>query len=167
MFDIDPTRSTYEYKSASLGTKARTGMAKYLDRLPEGELRADGMWHYGAEENRERTEWLEENGGDGLLIWDFDQDGQVDSSKELFGEFDVDGQKRFEDGYQKLAHHFDRSGDGRIEGAELDGLGVWKDGNADGVTQDGELISLEELGIDSFDVVGTDREDMSSSYTFS
>ncbi|MBM3463147.1 MAG: hypothetical protein FJX76_13675 [Armatimonadetes bacterium] len=91
-----------------------------------------------------------------------DNDGQITSSKELFGEFDIDGQKKFADGYEKLAHHFDKDRNGKVEGAELAGFKVWKDGSADGKVQDGELQSLGQHNINSFDVANINRNDMSS-----
>ncbi len=161
MFDLDPTQSSWSEKSMSKGMKAKMGMT---DKLPEGELKADGMWHYGREEKREKTEWLARDGGDGLLAWDVNGDGKINSGKELFGNFDVDGSNKFEDGYQKLAQHFDKNKDGVVNGRELEGLSVWQDGNADGVTQDGELKSVAEHGITSLNVSQINRDDMSSSF---
>lgn len=122
------------------------------------------MYHWGKNETREKTEWLAKNGGDGLLVWDVDNDGQITSSKELFGEFDVDGQKKFKDGYEKLATHFDKNGDGKVEGCELRGLKVWKDQNGDAKVDAGELQELSEHNITSLDVKNINRSDMSSSF---
>ncbi|MEW6277118.1 MAG: hypothetical protein AB1758_00745 [Candidatus Eremiobacterota bacterium] len=162
MFDLDPTNASYEFKSHSKGAKARMGLT---DKLPEGELKSDGMWHYGDKEEREKTEWLARGGGDGLLAWDVNGDGKITSGKELFGEFDVDGTKKFQDGYQKLAAHFDKNHDGKVSGSELGGLSVWADANADGVTQEGELRSAQSAGIRSLDVSNVNRTDMSSTFT--
>ncbi len=45
----------------------------------------DGMDHFGEQEAREKMEWLEANGGDGLLVRDFNQDGSINDASELFG----------------------------------------------------------------------------------
>ena len=97
-----------------------------------------------------------------MLVWDVNRDGQITSSKELFGNYDIDGKERFQNGYDKLAHYFDRNRDGQVHGAELQGLSIWKDTNADGKVDAGEMLSLESQGIHNFDVRNYNREDMSS-----
>lgn len=123
------------------------------------------MYHWGKHETREKTEWLAKNGGDGLLCWDVDNDGQITSSKELFGEFDIDGQKKFKDGYEKLAAHFDKNHDGTVDGDELKGLKVWKDTNGDAKVDAGELQDVAAHNITSLDVKNINRSDMSSGFT--
>lgn len=135
-----------------------------------GEIKKDAqtgkmMYHWGKQETREKTEWLAKNGGDGLLCWDVNNDGQITSSKELFGEFDVDGQKKFDNGYQKLAAHFDKNHDGKVEGCELKGLKIWKDQNGDAKVDQGELQELSAHNITSFDVSNINEADMSSHFT--
>ncbi len=126
------------------------------------------MYHW---DNRNQNEWMKawEGGkGDGLLVWDTDKDGKITSGKELFGEFDVDGKKQYQNGYQKLARHFDTDRDGIVRGDELKGLQIWEDRNGDGITQDGELVELSKYGITSLDVTNADtpNADMSSTYKF-
>ncbi|HEY9899495.1 MAG TPA: hypothetical protein V6D00_09965 [Pantanalinema sp.] len=105
------------------------------------------------------TEWVK--GGDGILV-----DNRKNAARELLKQgksftvanlFGDDGGNF--SGFQKLARVIDReaqfaSGDGPsrlkgqslISGAELDDLLVWVD-NGDGVAKDGELFTLQSLGI--------------------
>ena len=70
---------------------------------------------------------------------------------EMMSEFDIEGKKVFENGFDKLAHYFDKDDDGIIQGSELDGLKFWVD-DGDAVTEDGELQSLAEHGIHSITI---------------
>jgi hypothetical protein len=155
MFDLDPTRDSYEFSSKN----RRPGKG-----APAGGVMKDGLYQWGKKEPKEKTEWLAKNGGDGFLVWDNDKDGKITSSKELFGEFDVDGKKKFKDGYDKLGHYFDANKDGIVKGDELKGLNIWKDANADGITQAGELQNLSDHGITSLDISKINRSDMSSTF---
>jgi len=126
--------------------------AKVYDAKGEmvGELR-EGQYHYGEREDREKTEWMKPGGGDGFLVWDIDGDGKITSGKELFSEFDAEGREMFKNGFEKLAHYFDKDKDGVVAAEELEGLKVWVDANANGVTDKGELQTLESRNIVSFD----------------
>lgn len=133
-----------------------------------GELKSSGngkyQYYWG---NKNENEWVKpwdaQNGGDGLLAWDVDGDGKITSGKELMGTVDLDGKNKFNNGYEKLAKYFDQDGNGKVEGAELNGLKIWEDRNGDGVTQDGELVDLASHGVTSLDT-SFDPDDMSSSY---
>lgn len=139
-----------------------------------GELKQDEksgkmMYHFGGRKDAEKSEWMAANGGDALLAWDVDGNGKIDSSKELFGEFDNDGTKKFANGYEKLAAYFDENKDGMVDAnelkaAEAKGVRVWRDTNGDAKTDAGELGSVLEAGITS---LGTkfDAADMSSTFT--
>ena len=183
-FDIDPSRDSYQYKSlqrrpgrgapAAKGAKwvkTDDGRKLYVDKNGEtiGELKKTGKggreeYHYGKKEPKEKTEWLAKNGGDGLLVWDVNNDGQITSSKELFSEFDTEGNKKFANGYEKLAHYFDKNKDGKVEGDELKGLQIWKDTNADGKVDKGEMEQLSQHNIQSLDVKGYDKKTMEGGF---
>ena len=51
-------------------------------------------------------------------------------------------------GYQPLGL-LDDDRDGRLSGSELDGLGVWRDRNANGISEPEEVIPASEAGIAS------------------
>jgi hypothetical protein len=98
------------------------------------------------------TGWV--TGGDGLLVMDRNHDGSINGGTELFGEGTnlVNGQKAA-NGYVALAE-LDINGDGVVNStdANFSDLMVWVDGNADGVSQEGELHSLSSLGITQLDL---------------
>src|SRR5690349_922453 len=52
------------------------------------------------------------------------------------------------DGYEALLA-LDDNRDGILTGAELQGLAVWNDHNGNGISEPGEVISVEALGIQS------------------
>jgi hypothetical protein len=101
---------------------------------PEGQTRKE-----------EETEWIRGT-GDGFLVWDINNNGKIDSNTEMMSEFDVDGNKVFENGFEKLAHYFDKDENGIISGSELDELKFWVD-DGDAKTEKGELRELSEFGI--------------------
>jgi hypothetical protein len=159
----------------SKGQGIKDGRAEVYDKNGQlvGELKRDTekgqmMYHYGKRKDAEKTEWMAAGNGDALLVWDVNRDGKIDSSKELFGEFDVDGQKRFNNGYEKLAAYFDQNRDGAVDQRELQyaqaaGVAVWKDTNGNAKTEAGELQSLDQNGVRA---LGTqfDPRDMSSGF---
>jgi hypothetical protein len=95
------------------------------------------------------TGWV--SGNDGLLVLDRNHDGQINDGSELFGTSTLlaNGQKAG-DGYAAL-RELDGNSDGAITSADAAyaKLQVWVDANSDGVTQSGELKSLQDLGISS------------------
>ncbi|WPB76764.1 hypothetical protein KYC5002_48240 [Archangium violaceum] len=136
-----------------------------------GELKRDGtnknkpLYFWGNQNQNEWTRpWDSKTGGDGMLVWDVDGDGKITSGKELFGHVDLNGKNTFKNGYEKLAHYFDKNGDGQVKGSELAGLKIWEDRNGDGITQKGELVDLEKHGIRKLNT-RYNEADMSSSYS--
>ena len=49
------------------------------------------FYYYGEREDRERTQWLAGNSGDGFLVWDHNKDGRITDASELMSEFAKDG----------------------------------------------------------------------------
>jgi hypothetical protein len=110
--------------------------------------------------NANRNEWTKAwgpgpAGGDGLLVWDVDGDGKITNGIELFGHVDTAGRNTFANGYEKLAHYFDKDNDGYVRGTELQGLQIWED------TDEGELVGLEAHDIRSL-ATSFNATDMSS-----
>lgn len=81
-------------------------------------------------------------GGDAFLAIDRNDNGAIDSGKELFGD-----QNGAVNGYEELAR-LDSNGDHRINklDRDFDQLRLFRD-NGDGKTDPGELISLAQAGI--------------------
>ena len=100
----------------------------------------------------ELTAWITD--GDGLLARDLNANGNIDDITELFG-------SESEDGFTAL-RDLDSNSDGKITGADDDwgDLVVWIDENMDALTQDGELHTLDGLGIVSISLDATLQEDM-------
>jgi hypothetical protein len=138
-----------------------------LDLDGDGKLQAsNGQWepHEGFDRTRVAlfdfhangfpvlTEWVGPN--DGLLVRP-NEDGSVDGSC-LFG-----STRGFAHGYDAMAA-LDFDNNGKLEGTELAGLMIWQDKNSNAVVDDGELLTLEELGITS---IGVSHDNLKGSYT--
>ena len=101
---------------------------------------------------RTATGWV--SADDGLLVLDRNGDGVINHGGELFGDNTLlkDGSLAA-NGFAALAE-FDENGDGKIDAqdAVFHQLKVWRDLNQDGISQEGELFTLEQLGIQSLDL---------------
>ena len=95
----------------------------------------------------ERTGWLK--GDDGFLVLDSNGNARIDGIGEMFG-------SRAGGGFAELSQ-YDSNGDGKITASDLiwSSLQVWQDRNRDGVTDTGELKSLDQLGIISINLSST------------
>lgn len=78
------------------------------------------------------------------LVYDATGSGRIDSALRMFGS--VTFWMFWENGYQALAS-LDDNADGEIAGAELRGLALWIDANANGVSEAGEVRPLSAHGI--------------------
>ncbi len=100
----------------------------------------------------DKTGWVAKE--DGLLTLDKNHNGLIDGQSELFGGATVDG-------FTVLAQ-YDQNADGVIDSKDAvwKDLTVWQDANQDGVTQDGELTSLDSHGFTSIslDATATDYQ---------
>ncbi|MBL4589096.1 MAG: hypothetical protein JKY11_03325, partial [Alphaproteobacteria bacterium] len=95
----------------------------------------------------ERTGWV--SGDDGLLAVDVNGNGTIDDISELFGAPGVSG-------FTALAS-YDSNLDGVVDALDTNfsDIFVWQDSNENAITDAGELKTLAELGIASFDVTPT------------
>ena len=89
-------------------------------------------------------EWTWIAPGAGWLVFDFEGNGQISSSLQLFG--NVTFWLFWTNGYEALAA-LDDDGNRKIEGAELKHLAIWRDTNGDGISSAGEVKALNEYGI--------------------
>jgi hypothetical protein len=80
----------------------------------------------------------------GLLVWDPRATGVITSGRQLIGS--ASWWLLFENGYRAL-DALDDNRDGELSGDELKGLAVWFDRNSNGVSDPGEVIPVEQLGI--------------------
>jgi len=100
-----------------------------------------------ADGDHDRVGWV--GAGDALLVRDLNHNGLIDNGRELFGSATLlaDGDLAF-DGFQALAS-LDSDGDGwvRANDKAFDTLMLWRDDNANGEVDAGELTSLQVHGI--------------------
>ena len=119
-------------------------MGSALDSYAQFDLDASGF--------KERVGWI--NAKDGFLARDLNGNGKIDSGRELFGEHTLlKNGKLATNGFEALSD-LDSNGDGIVDtkDAMFSSLKVWKDADGDGVTDDGELLGLDELGITGINI---------------
>jgi Ca2+-binding RTX toxin-like protein len=123
------------------------------------DLDGDGIETYGAEGqvlfdhdgdgDKHGSGWVKSD--DGLLVLDRNGNGTIDSGRELFGEntLSADGSEA-KDGFEAM-QDADSNADGKLDASDAvwADLRVWRDLNGDGISQSGELFTLQELGIES------------------
>lgn len=80
----------------------------------------------------------------GILCWDPDRTGLITSGRQLFGS--ASWWVLFDTGYEAL-DALDDNRDGFLRGSELAGIAVWFDRNSNGVSDPGEVVPIESLGI--------------------
>lgn len=120
----------------------------------------------------QRSSWISKE--DGILTYDRNGNGKIDDGSELFGNFtqikDKDGNQRLaKDGYEALKE-FDSNNDGLIDNKDdkFKDLKIWQDANSNGISDEGELKSLDELGIASLSLNHNEvNEDLGGGNTLS
>ena len=103
----------------------------------------------------ERTAWVDAS--DGLLVLDRNNDGQITSGQELFGDQTLLANSvRATSGFEALKE-FDSNRDGRIDAKDevYSKLKIWRDLNGDGISQAEELKGLSDYNIASISLSST------------
>ncbi|WP_179106840.1 calcium-binding protein [Variovorax sp. KK3] len=119
--------------------------------------RADGsiLFDHNADTIRTGTGWI--GSDDGILVRDLNGNGAIDSGRELFGIDTVkaDGSDAV-NGFDALAD-LDSNADGQLTAADLawGEVKVWRDLDQDGVSDAGEVVGLDALGITRIGVAGS------------
>lgn len=125
----------------------------YLSQFPL-EKGQDGDWYV----------W-KASGKAPLLVYDPQHKGIIKSADQLFGHWTFGGKKlasistglnrltsqaaqRWENGFEALST-LDANDDGKISGAELKPLALWFDDNRDGISQPGEVLPVEDTGLNT------------------
>ena len=117
---------------------------------------AGALFDHRSQGIRTATGWV--SADDGLLVRDLNGNGIIDNGAELFGDNTKLADGSFaQHGYAALAE-LDSNGDGIVSAADtaFQTLRVWQDLNQDGISQNNELRTLEELGIQSLNVAYKD-----------
>ena len=101
-----------------------------------------------------RTAWVAPD--DGILVIDRNNDGNIMNYKEAIASMNYNGFKflSFFDDY-----HYFFYGDNKIDNKDkvFDELLIWQDANSDGLSQEGELKSLQEMNIKSISLSANKR----------
>jgi hypothetical protein len=125
-----------------------------IDQGVQFDINADG--------SMESVGWV--SSGDGLLTFDRNADGTVNDGSELFGSaFQLADGSLAQDGFEALAS-LDGNADGTLDANDSawGSLQVWKDTNTDGVSGEGEMFSLNDLGISSLSLANSASNDMNN-----
>lgn len=105
------------------------------------------LFDHDGDGTKSGTGWVRSD--DGLLAWDRNGNGIIDTGAELFGVdyIKANGQKAV-DGFDAL-RDLDANADGRFDALDLhfNNVRVWRDASQDGVSAATELHSLNALGI--------------------
>ena len=107
------------------------------------------------DDHAEQRPWLRPTTG--ILVWDPHNLGAVTSGRQLFGS--VTWWMFWSDGYRALAA-LDNNADGSLTGDELAGLAVWFDRNADGRSDPGEVLLINQTDIAAIATHPTNRDDI-------
>ncbi|WJF91652.1 calcium-binding protein [Paraburkholderia bonniea] len=102
---------------------------------------------FAGEGSRTHTGWI--TTGDGFLVLDRNNNGAIDTGAELFSNFTkLANGMLAANGFDAL-REYDSNKDGVIDrhDAIWSSLKIWHDGNSDGMTQQGELLTLDQSGI--------------------
>ncbi len=106
---------------------------------------------YDSDGTLETGAWLADS-ADGVLAIDYDGDGIVTHGHEIaFADWHPDAQTDL----HGLQLAFDTNQDGLLNAQDerWHEFGVWRDANSDGITDNGEFLSLEAMGIETFYLV--------------
>lgn len=122
--------------------KIEASNGKYLAHADSFKSEGATMFDFNGNGFPVYTEWVGTN--DGLLCRP-NADGTINGTN-LFGT--ANG---YANGFDEMSS-LDKNNDGVLSGAELEGLFVWQDKNANGIADAGELTSVQALGISSISV---------------
>jgi hypothetical protein len=161
-------KKTINVISPTIGTnpdpKVKVKVVRYVDPLIL-DLDGDGLeisplskgvlFDANGDTIKTGTAWAASD--DGMLVWDRNGNGLIDSGTELFGDETVlaNGQKAA-NGFAALAE-LDSNADGKFDlnDAQYASLRIWRDMNQDGISQADELQTLADSGVKSISLTNT------------
>lgn len=101
--------------------------------------------------------WVRANTG--ILVWDGQQTGRIESGRQMFGS--VTWWMSWRDGYQPMMM-LDDNHDGWLTDQELRGIAVWQDHNSNGVSDAGEVKPVQAYGIEAIAVTPEPQTDLAN-----
>ncbi|WDE02581.1 calcium-binding protein [Thalassomonas actiniarum] len=119
---------------------------------------ANIYFDYGGDGFSELTGFVASD--DGLLVLDRNGDGVINNGSELFGDFTpLSGGDLASHGFEALAE-LDSNGDGLVDVSDIGfaDLRIFRDLNQNGTNDQGELFTLNELGIKSLSLGFSEQE---------
>lgn len=122
------------------------------DGVETAAVKSGAYFDHAGDGFAEQTGWAGKD--DGFLVRDLNGNGTIDSGRELFGsETLLANSSKAANGFEALAE-LDSNLDGVIDSADaaFTTLRIWKDTDGDGYTDEGELLTLEEAGVQSINV---------------
>ena len=142
------------HDNISTATTTRSPLVVDLDGDGVETTTTEDGTHFDHDNNgfAEKTSWVGKD--DGLLVRDINGNGQIDDGTELFGNNSVlsNGQKAA-NGFEALKD-LDSNNDGVFNSSDTawNQVNVWKDSNQNGKVDEGELLTLEQAGIENIDL---------------
>ena len=115
------------------------------------DLTGSSMFDMNDDGRAQQLAWT--NGQDGILVMDLDGSGAIESGREVFSpDFGEGGHRDAMAALETL----DSNGDGIIDKNDeaFAALELWVDANGDGISDEGELLTLGELGIVAINLDG-------------
>jgi len=149
-FDILDVENGVYFDEDANGIKEKTAWVGKTDALLAIDLNGDGIINDGSELFGTSTVMLSENDDDNENTGEYNFEN---SSGNASTDIDTDTSSttsltKANSGFEALAQ-YDENGDGIIDANDsvFSKLRLWIDGDSDGICSEGELLSLEDLGI--------------------
>ena len=164
---IDPTKPNEFFGSKSYRPPPTDPFILDLDGdgVETINLTSGILFDHNADGVKTGTGWVK--GDDALLVRDLNDNGTIDSGRELFGDQTLltNGQLAA-NGFAAL-RDLDANADGMIDASDaaFAQLKVWRDLNQDGISQADELQTLAEAGIASIGLTSTPKNQWNSANT--
>ena len=143
--------------SALFGEAETTRSPLVIDLNGDGKIetvstKGNVFFDFDNNQKIENSGWIGKN--EGFLVRDLNNNGKIDSGTEMFGNHTVlSSGKTASNGFEALKD-LDSNGNGKFDASDAawSQVKVWRDANTNGVVDAGELMTLEDAGIQSIDL---------------
>ena len=143
--------------SALFGEAEITRSPLVVDLNDDGKIetvstKGNVFFDFDSNQKIENSGWIGKN--EGFLVRDLNNNGKIDSGAEMFGNHTVlSSGKTASNGFEALKN-LDSNGNGKFDASDAawSQVKVWRDANTNGVVDAGELMTLEDAGIQSIDL---------------